>query len=300
MLAFHNNPAIKETYLQRIREHRAQDDLIRGTYWQHGRGCAVGCTIEKQYNVHKEFEIQLGIPRSIAYLEDTLFEGMSWMKALDFPERFLQSIKVGSDLSSVPDRFVLCLLSDEKYGLYDIASHSARDAISSLVALVNKKLTGEIVTVSEWENIFVCDQLSYTLNLSEAAKHVNQALLRLAAFYIDNGSDLLDVVMYASTGHARANSLSPDTLPFLTHPMYADYDTYSKTLNNWMNYMADRLIELLEAAPIPILSGEENVNMLTSTETLEELSDAPISLRGDGDESMSNDFAEVRNKDVQG
>ena len=45
MLAFHNDPSIKAEYLSRVAEHAAADQIIHGTYWMDGKGCAVGCTI---------------------------------------------------------------------------------------------------------------------------------------------------------------------------------------------------------------------------------------------------------------
>jgi hypothetical protein len=43
--AFHGDPKIRNRYLKRVRAHAAADQIIHGTYWQEGRGCAVGCTI---------------------------------------------------------------------------------------------------------------------------------------------------------------------------------------------------------------------------------------------------------------
>jgi hypothetical protein len=75
MKAFHNKPEIKEEYLQRIRTHKAADQIIHGSYWENGKGCAVGCTIHG--NDHSRYETELGIPKNIAYLEDSIFEGLS-------------------------------------------------------------------------------------------------------------------------------------------------------------------------------------------------------------------------------
>ena len=63
MKAFHNDPAIKEKYLSRVRAHRAADELIRGTGWDGHRGCAIGCTLES-YD-HARYPIELGVPEQI-------------------------------------------------------------------------------------------------------------------------------------------------------------------------------------------------------------------------------------------
>jgi hypothetical protein len=108
MKAFHNDPLIKQKYLERVRMHRAADNLIRGTGWDGHRGCAVGCTLE-DYN-HQKYETELGIPLWLAKVEDTLFEGMSHDNAMAWPERFLVSIKPGVELDKVKAPFMIFVL----------------------------------------------------------------------------------------------------------------------------------------------------------------------------------------------
>ena len=103
MKAFHNDVAIKEKYLARVKAHELADEIIKGKYWENGKGCAVGCTIEG--NEHSRYETELGIPRQIARLEDRIFEGRPNKEAMKFPLKFLQAIKVGADLSIVIPKF---------------------------------------------------------------------------------------------------------------------------------------------------------------------------------------------------
>jgi len=93
MLSFHNDPAVKQKYLTRVRGHEAADNIIRGTGWENGKGCAVGCTLEN-YD-HSRYPIELGVPEWLARVEDTLFEGMSVEKSHTWPRVFLESIPVG-------------------------------------------------------------------------------------------------------------------------------------------------------------------------------------------------------------
>lgn len=110
MKSFHNDPEIKEKYLTRVRAHAAADEIIRGTYWAHGRGCAVGCTIHG--DDHSAYERELGIPQILARLEDTIFENMPLGLAKTWPERFLSAIPLGVDLSKVWPNFAIFLLTD--------------------------------------------------------------------------------------------------------------------------------------------------------------------------------------------
>ncbi len=83
MQAYHNKPEIKETYLQRVRAHKAADEIIKGTYWEDGKGCAVGCTIHD--SDHSRYEAELGIPEWLARVEDVIFEGLPNRRASLWP-----------------------------------------------------------------------------------------------------------------------------------------------------------------------------------------------------------------------
>jgi|HubBroStandDraft_6_1064221.scaffolds.fasta_scaffold00550_25 hypothetical protein len=117
MLTFHGKQELKDSRIAQVRAHRLADQLVRGVYWQDGKGCAVGCTIHS--GSHEAYETELGIPVELAYFEDRVFESLSNGAALMWPERFLEAIPVGVDLRAthVNKRFVLALLTDEKRGL---------------------------------------------------------------------------------------------------------------------------------------------------------------------------------------
>ena len=73
--------------------HQKADELIRGTYWDDGKGCAIGCTVHS--SEHKAYETELGMPEWFARLEDAIFEGMSHKASCRFPMRLLSAIPVG-------------------------------------------------------------------------------------------------------------------------------------------------------------------------------------------------------------
>lgn len=80
MQAFHNDPAVKEKYLARIRAHAAADRLTQRVGWKEGRGCAVGCTFEA-YD-HDLGPVEIGVPTWLMWLEDSLFERLAKKEAL--------------------------------------------------------------------------------------------------------------------------------------------------------------------------------------------------------------------------
>ena len=64
LLSFHSDPSVKKKYLSRVEAHAKADEIIHGTYWENGKGCAVGCTIHS--GRHQDYETELGIPRRLA------------------------------------------------------------------------------------------------------------------------------------------------------------------------------------------------------------------------------------------
>ena len=148
--AFHCNEKVKAKYLKRVRAHAAADQIIQGKYWEKGKGCAVGCTIHG--DDHSQYEVELGIPRLIARLEDRIFEGMNLADAKLWPERFLSAIPVGADLSMVWPRFAVWLLTDEKDGVINRAkSDDSKKAIQRVADLYTRLINGDKPALAEWQ-----------------------------------------------------------------------------------------------------------------------------------------------------
>jgi hypothetical protein len=144
MKAFHNDPAIKTKYLARVAMHRAADELIKGQGWENGKGCAIGCTLEK-YD-HSRYPIEIGIPEMLARLEDCIFEGLPNGKSQAWPERFLSAIKPGADLSRVGWQFLLWLLTRSGIGAYD--HPLVRDAVAQVAEVLRAPAEGRPIDES--------------------------------------------------------------------------------------------------------------------------------------------------------
>lgn len=140
MIAFHGDPQIKKEYLARVRAHRRADELVKGRYWENGKGCAVGCTIHGSY--HSSYEEELGIPEQIAWLEDVIFEGLPNEDAMAWPERFLESIPVGADLSMVFVKFAHWLLAVEVQPHVE-NSPGVKAAIDDVASLLQREINGD-------------------------------------------------------------------------------------------------------------------------------------------------------------
>jgi hypothetical protein len=131
--AFHNDKSIKDKYVKRVVAHRKADNIIRGTGWDNGKGCAVGCTLEN-YD-HSRYPIELGIPEWLARVEDTLFEGMTFEKSRTWPEKFLKAIKVGDDLERVKGPFLVVVLESSLKNFDHVKFPDVKSVIEQSIAL---------------------------------------------------------------------------------------------------------------------------------------------------------------------
>jgi len=155
LIAFHGKQEIKDKYVSRVKAHYEADEIIKGRYWEGGKGCAVGCTIEG--SKHDRYETELGIPLILAYLEDGLFESMSNEAAMKFPLRFLEAIPVGADLSDVFKHLVVWEWEDKKHGLKNIKEikddKELYNCCKNVVKLYKRTLKGEVVEIKEWKTL---------------------------------------------------------------------------------------------------------------------------------------------------
>lgn len=106
-LSFHGKQSVKDDIDQRMLGHIERDELVRGTGFDNGRGCAVGCTYDT-YD-HADVARRSGVPEQLIRLLDTLHERTSaevWKPAKGYPLalRFWRAIPVGVDLQPVVHR----------------------------------------------------------------------------------------------------------------------------------------------------------------------------------------------------
>ena len=144
MLAYHSDKKLKQSVLAQMAAHREADTLIQGYgYWKDGKGCAVGCLIHS--NNHAEYETRFGIPIYLARLEDEIFERLPVKEAKEWPERFLNAIAVGIDLSMVFYKFMHWLLVDPQDGVLQYANtERTKKNIIKVASLYKQYIDGEL------------------------------------------------------------------------------------------------------------------------------------------------------------
>jgi len=138
LLAWHGDPELKAYATQKMKEHRAQDEIVRGAYLRVApgysasgwRGCFHGClttdrlmeetglsagelyegvlgfqAYEHQFNYHNEARRLWGFPEDLSRLLDVTFESLtSPEKAAIFAVEATEAIPVGADLTGVSDQ----------------------------------------------------------------------------------------------------------------------------------------------------------------------------------------------------
>jgi hypothetical protein len=145
MIAFNGEQKEKTKILRQLRAHAKADEIIKGSYWENGKGCAVGCTIHS--GSHVEYETRFGIPQMLARLEDCIFEGLPNDEAKAWPVQFMNAIRPGTDLSRVGWQFLHWLLTDEAVNP-GINHPLVKDAVRKCVDVLMPLAKGESVAES--------------------------------------------------------------------------------------------------------------------------------------------------------
>ncbi len=197
MQAFHNDPKIKARVLNQVLNHQKLDQIIKGKYWENGKGCAIGCTVHS--DDHGAYEKELGIPRILARLEDGIFEGLPNEKALLWPVQFLEAIEIGKDLSLVWPRFAVWMLTDEKDGVIKYAKPDGKKAIQKISDMYASLIDGAKIKSNDWI----------------AARNAAHAYAAYAA-------DAADAAAYAAYAASAATTAA-------AAPAYAAYAAYAAT-----------------------------------------------------------------------
>jgi hypothetical protein len=165
--AWHGDPILKATTLAKMAAHRVADDLIRGTYWDGHRGCAVGCLTERSDGGHETYPDRWGIPAELAWLEDTLFEGLPHNDAMSWPERFLGAIQPGADLSRVYRMFEARLMLDPERG--NIARCGGFPDVEAAVRQVGDLCQRAEVSEDEWSAAWSAESAAWSAESARAA-----------------------------------------------------------------------------------------------------------------------------------
>ena len=150
MLSFNNNPKIKEQYIGIARYHRDADNFRQGHgYCRDGKVCALGCyhgTKTQKDCIDKNREI-FGIPESLSFLEEIIFEKSSFSFAKEWPLRFIEAIPVGVDLSKIENQIKKFIL---EVVLKSIYFQPVNKCIRDVILLLDIEISGNKVSDDMW------------------------------------------------------------------------------------------------------------------------------------------------------
>jgi hypothetical protein len=145
MRAYHSDPTVKASLIAQLEAHARADEIIKGRYWENGKGCAVGCTVHS--GEHALYESLYEIPVMLAYLEDQIFEGLPNERAKAWPIEFADAVQVGADLSRVGWQFLYWLITDEAVNP-GISHPIVKEPVSRCASIMKAKGEGQEVTAS--------------------------------------------------------------------------------------------------------------------------------------------------------
>jgi hypothetical protein len=255
MLAFTETEVTKDQLIASLTAHAEADRFIKGTYWQNGKGCAVGCSLRdfrpKETGNHGLYEPLFGIPRILARLEDGIFENLPDNLSKEWPLRFANAVKPGSDLSMVWPKFMLWLLRDNlpKFAAKD---ERALKAVNTVGDLYDAWLGGNKPSAKDFEA--AADATAYSAAYSAAAAAADATAY--SAAYAYSGAAYATAYAYSGAAYATAYSAAADAADATAYSAadaaaaaaaYAA-DSRTKVRSAFYVIMSDKLIELIEAA----------------------------------------------------
>ena len=246
LVAYHNDPALKDQVLKNLDAHSKADEIVQGQYWKYGRGCSIACILvdfDQKAAVegnHSRCAELFGGNETIYHLQDTIFEGLEKDIAQTWPKRFMSAIKPGSDLSMVWSKFAYWLLTEEITRNLDKENHKNQlNAIEQVANLYKEHIeTGEPIDqqkardASDAVSAYADDDAVYTAYTAYAAADAatSAAYAAYAAAYATSA--------YASAYAANSAAYAADAAAY--DDAYTAGAAYSR--------MADKLIELLKEA----------------------------------------------------
>jgi hypothetical protein len=240
LLSFHGKKSIKAKYLARVKAHVKADEIIKGTYWQNGKGCAVGCTLHS--DKHDAYEPELGITWRLALVEDYLFEKLPNGEAKKFPVQFLELMPVGVDTNLIFKNFVLWNLADKKEGLiYHLKDKKQIEALTE-IADTYKKSFKEEIPQERWKEL--SDKYASSSAYSSASAAASASASTYASAYA-----YAYAYAYASASAPAAAStyVSAYAYAYAYASAYAS-EEWQQKFDERIFRMRDKLLQLIKTA----------------------------------------------------
>jgi hypothetical protein len=230
LLSYHNNSETKKFYQSQVRQHYAHDEIIKGKYWENGKGCAVGCLIHS--SEHNKFPEILGWPEWLARLMETIFESLPNDVSRQFPLQVVDAVPIGVDLEPVKNRFCSFLM-DENSSLVqslDIREH-----------LKNKILT----VIRECKELHDAEE---STELAAWSKVWSESLRLVVLVRMEGSTNAIDSAAYAAQSVMDATNTGWSSAPASSASKAANAvwsKSWSVRLSASFEKYAKKLLELI-------------------------------------------------------
>ena len=141
MIVLQENPHLAELVRNRLETHYQADEIIKGVYWEDGKGCAVGCMTESHEPYNVPLWDDLGVGLFLPRLCDVIFEGLPNDVAKEWPLRFWSAIESakGKDLGLIHWKFLHWILDAQlkEFHHHEIVGKVITDVCKGIMALSN-------------------------------------------------------------------------------------------------------------------------------------------------------------------
>lgn len=169
MKTFHSDEKLKQKYVKRVEMHYKADEIIKGKYWEGGKGCCVGCIVEQCNNPHQKMQELIGTPLWLNYLVDRIFENLPNGKAKEFPLQLIRAIPVGKNIDVIYHKFYAWLLEDVKQYVNPQYDKGVLDAINKVIDLHLEVVAGKRPSIFEEESAAWSAAASAAASAAESA-----------------------------------------------------------------------------------------------------------------------------------
>jgi len=260
----------KGDLIAKLEAHAKADAFVQRTYFDHGKGCAVGCTLV-DYGVdpsdHAQYEKLFGVPEVLARIEDCIFEGLRIEDAKEWALRFANAIPPKTDLIGVYPKFQQFILVDPENGVIRFSeTDEQRQVIQDCAALFNDypnidreqaKAVKDAAAAAAAAAAYAAaaaaaaDAAAYAAAAADAAAAAAYA----AAYAAADAADAADAAAAAAADAAAyaaadaADAADADAAYAAADAAdAADADAAADARQSHYKIMADKLISLIEAA----------------------------------------------------
>lgn len=194
MLAFHGKLELKDQLLNRLQAHYDADEIVKGKYWEGGKGCALGCAMHltnQGGNIHLAYQKKYGINIILGRLQDGIFEALPNKESKEFPIEFTKAVPVGANLDKVFCKWSIRLLKRVR----PLALDDGKKAIDQVIKLFEEpeKITAT-ADADAAAAAYAADAAAYAAYAARAATYAADAAY--AAYAAD--------ATYAARAAARA------------------------------------------------------------------------------------------------